>query len=216
MITPSIFSCVGLACRSALFSIALTIVVFHTIIAGESQQPINLELGSAHPGTGTTKILPGTSVSVVANQLARMSEHSRIVIVRAGKPIVIGARSGKEAWTQPVEDGDFVFCNEPAEALIEWLSAHPNEQISNSQLLAFGQKETALITSAPPLSNAEHNVANLGTDERKEIVPVTVEHSNATPQIPSDESTSSTTRAIIVVLIVAAIGLLWLLVKKRQ
>lgn len=78
-----------------------------------------------------------------------------------------------------------------------------------------GLEPTKTNTSAPPSSSLDYSKSTNSTSPINEPAPKKAPEAKPA-STPSDEPASSTPWSIIVVLIVAAIGLLWLLVKNRK
>lgn len=205
----------------------IAILCLMSALAVGAQALSDRKLGPAHPGSGNIKPVPGVSVSIVANQLGIMSERSRIVIIRAGLPIIIGANSEKAAWSQPVKSGDVVLCNQPAEDLIQWMQDHPSQQITPAEIATVCKSETAWI-DIPPLSSPSEDVQLPNRNPEAELQPPGSNQSalakanvhkvapSTKPASGNDNLISSTPWSIIVILIVAACGLLWLLLRRRS
>ena len=185
--------------------------------------------GSAFPTNRVSKMdLP---LSAFINQKSLVTDWSLVVLLRGEKYYILSDKANRELLSKPPAQGDMVVLDEAATSFLSWRRQNPETESTvfwkaNPKLREQTIRYTSSATegASSTSSNAESDPPETQASQPS-ITSLPIAHP-ATAKKPhepkpqattsSKEPTSSTPWSIIVVLIVAAVGLLWLLLKRRS
>lgn len=167
-------------------------------------------------------------LSSFINQRTPTTDWSLVVLVRGEQHYTLNDKANRELLSQPVAQGDVVVLDKAAASFLSWRRQNPSSKVnlfwkSNPQLLDKALRPTSAATesasSTPysdPLEPQTSRTSMNPTPSVQPPAPKKASDAKPTASTPSEEPTSSTPWSIMVVLSVAALGLLWLLFKRRS
>lgn len=181
--------------------------------------------GRPKVGAASRDVVPNTLGKLAAVQFGVGNEDAHIGLIRDGKVTSFTGSTLREAMNLALRPGDIVVANEYADSLVKWRNENPGVPISSSiatniigghffEVPATNLSQQEAESKSPTSLKGKANLPLPIIVAPKLTEPKTRNEDSVSAT--SEEPASSTPWSIIVVLIVAATGLLWLLLKKRN